>query len=404
MKPLVLATVALPLFVLAFAAGCENDPQGNNVACSPLVAGGVCFFPATQPAVRTQCGDIVDFCDKTGVSTPNLACVANGPTPGPAPGTAPAKVTLTGFVDVFSSGPDTTNLTVQIFDAAQITASDPRGQQTLGTTFAVIDPATERACDVDPAKGCSLPLVNGCGGTCNDGLDGRRDDMKYCRDNGAGGECDDRLRLETRYTIPTTPPAGMQIPPPSIPTNTNLVVRVTGTNGVSDSAWGTTVSFRIFLSTDDHACTSLGDTDCLDLSDPTHPKYQLNVTAISSTEFTSVATYAGLPGGIGSGLGAIAGQVRDCDNVRITDALVGTIPTADRLTYFSGIPMIPTATRATIGTDESGLFAALNLAPGPVQVQAAGALVANGPNVSFGAFDGFVYANTLSLVNLNGLH
>src|SRR2546423_200809 len=106
-------------------------------------------------------------------------------------------------------------------------------------------------CDADGAKGCTLPLQNGCAlPLCNDGLGGRSDDHKYCRDNGAGGECSDRLRWESRYAIPM------------VPTNTRLVIRVTGPSGNSDTTWATTVAFNIFLSTSDRACVGLSATYC----------------------------------------------------------------------------------------------------------------------------------------------
>jgi hypothetical protein len=302
-------------------------------------------------------------------------------------------VTLTGFVHVFSSGPDSSNVKVQIFDAAMVTASDPRGLQALGTVTAKLDPTTQRACDADGAKGCSLPLANGCAlPVCNDGLGGRSDDHKYCRDNGAGGECSDRLRWESRYSIA------------NVPTNTRLVIRVTGPAGVSDAVWATTVSFNIFLSTNDRACTSLSDTDCLDSSDPTAPKYQLNVSALSAADYVNIPTISGLSGGITAGQGAMAGEVHDCDNVRVGNVEVVTTPGADRFTYFNGNPVktLPDASRASVGTDRLGLFAALNEKPGAVHVEAGGALSAGGPLTSFGTFDTFVYANSVTIVNVNG--
>jgi hypothetical protein len=302
-------------------------------------------------------------------------------------------VTLTGFVHVFSSGPDSNNVRVQVFDASTVTANNPATQQSIGAVTATLDPATQRACDADAAKGCSLPLMNGCmQPSCNDGLGGRADDHKYCRDNGSGGECSDRLRWESRYAVP------------SIPTNTQLVIRVTSTSGMSDSTWATTVAFNVFLSTNDRACTSLSDTDCLDLTDGANPKYQLNVSALSAADYVNIPTISGLSGGISSGKGAMAGEVHDCDNVRTANVEVATTPAADRSTYFNGNPImtLPDSSRAAVGTDRLGLFAALNVAPGPVHIETAAAKTLNDPLISFGTFDAFVYPNTVSIVNVNG--
>ncbi|HEX9101590.1 MAG TPA: hypothetical protein VF997_05265, partial [Polyangia bacterium] len=386
MKHIVLLTALLAL-------GCggpsnNNGDGGSN--CVMLPGGQGCFFAPTQAAARTQCGDVTEYCDTTGVAAPNLACLGKT---GPAAGAAPAKVTLTGFVHVFSSGPDSNNVKVQVFDAATVTAADPANQGTIGALTATLDPTTQRACDADGAKGCSLPLVNGCTlPLCNDGLGGRTDDHKYCRNNGSGGECSARLRWESRYSMP------------DVPTNTRLVIRVTGPTGASDSTWATTVSFNIFLSTSDRACTSLSDTDCLDLSNAASPKYQLNVSALSAADYVNIPTISGLSGGITSGQGAMAGEVHDCDNVRVDNVEVVTTPGADRFTYFNGNPImtLPDASRASVGTDRLGLFAALNEKPGAVHVEAGGAMTPGGPLISFGTFDAFVYPNTVTIVNVNG--
>ena len=386
MKHLVLAAALCALG----CGGSSNDNGDGGNSCQMLPGGQGCFFAPTLAAARTQCGDVTEYCDTTGVTEPNLSCLGKT---GPAPGATPAKVTLTGFVHVFSSGPDSNNVKVQVFDASTVTASDPAGQPTLGAVTATLDPTTQRACDLDASKGCSIPLANGCAlPVCNDGLGGRADDHKYCRDNGAGGECSDRLRWESRYSIP------------SIPTNTPLVIRVTGPNNASDITWATTVAFDIFLSTNDRACTSLSDTDCLDTSDAANPKYQLNVSALSAADYVNIPTISGLSGGISQGEGAIAGEVHDCDNVRVGNVEVVTTPGADRFTYFNGNPImtLPDPSRAAVGTDRLGLFAALNAKPGAVHVESGGATSAGGALISFGTFDAFVYPNAVSIINVNG--
>lgn len=397
MKQIVLATSALIAVSLVVAQGCSNAPQGNGVMCSSLVDGGGCFYPPTLAAQRTQCGDVTEYCDTSGATTPNLSCLGGH---GPAPGASPAKVTLTGFVHPFSSGPDSNGVTVQVFDASNMAQQDPLTTQAVGSVTATLDQATQRACDADGAKGCSIPLVNGCQTpTCNDGLVDpatnmrRPDDKKYCRNLGNGtGECSDRLRWESRYSIP------------GVPTNTQLAIRVSGPNATADATWSTTVAFNVVLSTNDRACTSLSDTDCLDTSDPANPKYQLNVSALSRSDYVNIPTISGLSSGISSGQGAVAGEVHDCDNIRVGNVEVTTTPTAERYTYFNGNPIstLPDVSRAAIGTDRLGLFAALNQKPGKATIEAAGALTAGGALQSFGTFQAYVYANAVTIVNVNG--
>ncbi|HEY2749331.1 MAG TPA: hypothetical protein VGL86_32155, partial [Polyangia bacterium] len=145
MKRIFVAMLVFPALALAIAVGCNGKPQGNGVMCSELVDGGGCFYPPTVAAARTQCGDVTEYCDTTGVMAPNLGCLT-APMP-PAAGAAPASVTLTGFVHVFSSGPDSNNVRVQVFDATTVTQNDPAQGQTLGTVTAALDPTTQRACD-----------------------------------------------------------------------------------------------------------------------------------------------------------------------------------------------------------------------------------------------------------------
>lgn len=374
--------------LLALGCGKSNGPNNN---CSTLTGGVACFFPATQAATRTPCGDVTEYCDKTATATPNLGCLANPK----SPPSGPAKVTLTGFVHVFSSGPDSNKVSVQVYDAATVAGgADPAGLMPIGAQVAALDPATQRACDADGTKGCSIPLANGCMlPTCNDGLGGRPDDHKYCRNDGSStGSCSDRLRWEARYSIA------------NVPTNTQLVVRVSGPNAASDSTWATTVAFNVYLSTGDAACTSVSDSDCIDTTSAAMPKYQLNVSALSSADYVNIPTISGLSGGISAGQGAMAGEVHDCDNVRVGNVQVATTPVADRFTYFNGNPVktLPDPSRAGVGTDRLGLFAALNEKPGKVTVEAAGANAVAGALMSFGRFDAFVYPNTVSIVNVNG--
>ena len=81
---------------------------------------------------------------------------------------------------------------------------------------------------------------------------------------------------------------------------------------------------------------------------------------------------------------------------------VGVSPEGERFTYFNGNPYmtLPDASRAATGTDRLGLYAALNVAPGPVQVEAAG--LVDGKTVSLGKFSAIAYPNSVAVLNLNG--
>jgi hypothetical protein len=374
------------ILVGVLVAGCGSGSGGNGGGCTQF--GAVCLFPPTQAAVRTACGDVTEYCDSGAQPMPNLTCLA---TP-KSDGSGPATVTLTGFVHVFSSGPDSTNVLVAVYDAASLAnGADPKNVSPIAMTTATLDPSTQRACDATAANGCSIPSASGCAlPVCNDGLNGHNDDHKYCRDLGGGmSSCSDRLRWESRYTLA------------NVPTNKQLVIHTAGMGGASDSTWALLASWNVYLSTADHACTDLSDTDCIDTSNGT---YQLNVNALSRSDYVNIPTSAGLAGGIAAGQGAIAGEVHDCDNVRVGNVAVATAPSASRFTYFNGNPVmtLPDSSRFSSGTDRLGLFAALNLPPGKATIQAAGLTTAGGTLSDFGSFDVFVYPDTVSIANVNG--
>jgi hypothetical protein len=377
----------VPLAMLWFALGCDTTKY-PDVTCTTLPGGTACIEDPTLAAVRTPCGDVTQYCDPTSSPAPNLTCLTS---PSLSPPATPATVTLTGFVHVFSSGPNSDKLTVQLFDAATLqSGTDPAGVTPLASLATALDPTTQRACDTDGAKGCSIPLANGCTlPVCNDGLDGRPDDQMYCRDNGAGGECSHRLRWEARYTFD------------NVPTNKQLVIRVIGPTGILDNVWATTVAFNVSLATDDRPCANLSDTDCLDASRAT---YQLNVNALSRTDYFELPVGSGLPGGISPDFGAVAGELHDCDNIRVANVQLATTPPGDRFTYFNGNPIqtLPDSTRAAMGTDRLGLFASLNVKPGAVRVETLGETTAGGALESFGTVDAFVYPNSVTIVNVNG--
>lgn len=369
------------LFLALLACGCGNNNTGSDGGTGCTTVEDVCLYPPMKTVDRTQCGDVTEFCDKTGVTAPSLGCLTTPKTPGDA-----KNVTVTGFVHVFSSGPNSSGVSIAFYDAAPLLAGTDISQVAPLAMVAnvMLDPATQRACDADAHFGCTLPGTN-CGPVvCADGLGGHPDQQKYCRSDGT---CADRLRWEARYTVP------------NIPTNKQLVVRATGPNGMSDSVWANLATWNVFLSTKDHACADNQDNDCYDATNST---YQLNVNTLSKSDYVNIPTTAGLSGGIPAGQGAAAGEVHDCDNIRIENAVVGTTPAASRSSYFNGNPIMTLPDSSRIGTDRLGLYTSLGIMPGKVHVVAAGLTDAAGSLTSMGSFDAYIYADTVSVINVNG--
>jgi len=389
------AALAAVLALAACSSGSSNNNNDLGQTCTMIE--GLCVKPPVTPTVakRTGCGEVTEFCDKTSQPAPNLTCLAT-----PAnPSGGPTEVTLTGFVDVFSSGPNSSGASVYVYDAAQLLGGAAIGGVTpLAKLDNVqLDPTTQRACDKEIKYGCSLPSRTGCMlPVCGDGLDGRPDNSKYCRANGDGSfSCNDRLRWEARYTMPV-----------KLPTNKQLVVRVTGPNGAPDQTWANLVTWNVYLSSTARSCAAppanLEDNDCLDTSDAANPTFRLNVNALSKSDYTNIPVTAGLSSGIPVGRGAAAGEIHDCDNVRIEGAVVEVSPQPERSTYFNGNPnrTLPDSTR--LATDRLSLYAGLSMPPGKVKVVAAGVLTDGGALSSLGAFEAYIYADTVSVINVNG--
>jgi hypothetical protein len=387
------------MVLFALLAACDETGGVNYSPCSTV--DGVCLVQPAGLAERAPCTQVGQFCDATGVATPNTSCVGSPPAAPPGP----ATVTVVGFVHALGSGPDTSGFSLAFYDAAPLAAGQPLvAVAPIATQPSVIldrherpGAVTQRACDIDPLVGCSVPAT-GC--NCADGLlitnpDGsvvpRPDEGQYCRQLASGNTCAQRERWEALYSVA------------NLPTNKQLAVHVTGTGG-DPTVWASVVNWNVFLSTGAPACASAGDQNCLDLSNPAAPVYHLDLDVFSSVDYANLPKEAGLAGGVPPGQGALYGEVRDCDDVRVENAVVGTTPQAALESYFNDNPVALRPSSLKLSTDRFGLYTAFGLHPGSVTVVAAGTLVDGAPLSSLGSFAPVVYANTISLVHINRGH
>ncbi len=429
------------LSLLLVFAGCKNpantwpicksaDSDVDGGLSTPNLDAGLanigCFFAPTAVTTRTACSSsITSSCASNGQAAPNLSCLPTTTTTsssGPDL-SAPAaldNVTLTGFVHVFDSGGNGEKVTLSLFNGLQLaTGIDPAALVPLGSsTITLYKPTTYvpsptplppptplfpwLACDQDLSLGCSLAITSGCAVACNDGLNGHPDNGKYCRDDGHGGVCSDRLRWEASYQVS------------NVPIGQPLVVRITGVNSRPDSNWATTLQWNVEVPPANtpggtvnplaRTCSSPSDSECydktVDASGLVIVIYRLNVTAMSQIDYGRLAVQAGLPGGITFDRGIILGEAHDCDGVRLTNAEVALAPVSDRFSYFTTDPLTQTPTSRRSSTDPLGRFAAFNQAPGKVTLQSGGELSDGGDFTLLGTTSAFVYANTVSIVNV----
>ncbi len=412
--------IILP-FVALLWHGCSDDtspkldkgptPDGSvgdgAVSCPksfPEKHQGVCLpKKPTTAAKRTQCGEIVEECDKTGKKDPNLACITAAAPTAPK---GPATVTLAGYVDVFSNGPDSDNVVVEVYDGEALmkaivadkkagklkakyfpTSVKPLATDTVYLKWTdktkVPEDATRgkaRACPKDNKLKlpCIVPQIE-CGPTKIE-CDLKGDE--YCHN----GQCIERLRWESRYRIP------------NIPTNKYLVVRTIGTHGFKPGTWGIMAQFDVYLRADAPKCTDGQFNDCIN----SKGDYEMEVNALYSGDYSTIPITAGLSGGVPEGHGAIAGEVHDCDDIKLSGFQVGTNPTPTVMAYFNGNPVktLPDLPQLKHGTNIDGIFAALDIEPGEVTVSAVG--LVGSKMLSAGVIKAAVLPDTVTVITFEG--
>jgi hypothetical protein len=125
-----------------------------------------------------------------------------------------------------------------------------------------------------------------------------------------------------------------------------------------------------------------------------------DVRALANDDYSAIPQ-AAIGSGIMTGLGAIAGEVHDCGNVRLSGATVGTNVANDGLTYFDNDEASPLPDATATSTSILGLYASFNLNPGPASVAALG--LVGGKVTTVGYFPAFIYANSVTAVTFQGV-
>lgn len=128
---------------------------------------------------------------------------------------------------------------------------------------------------------------------------------------------------------------------------------------------------------------------------------------ISNSDWTAIPATSTLTSGITIGRGALAGEVHDCDDVRLSNATVESSPRRawdGPVVYFSenDTNPLPDLSRAERGTSLLGTYALLDVEPGPVRVSAVG-YDANRQVVHLGSYRARVYPDSVTTVTFRGL-
>ncbi len=181
----------------------------------------------------------------------------------------------------------------------------------------------------------------------------------------------------------------------NIPTETPLIIK---TSGAADF-WRELYTYNVQILNDEVEDGAAGEA-CGD--QPAGPRYSYDANVLSRSDYNSIPLTAGLPSGITSGNGAVAGEIHDCANIRLEFAQVGVYPEPVTLVYFNDNPSNPLPVMGrSEGTSLLGLYAALDVPAGPVQVAAVGSV--DGASVSLGWYRARVFPNAVTSITLRGL-
>lgn len=130
--------------------------------------------------------------------------------------------------------------------------------------------------------------------------------------------------------------------------------------------------------------------------------FEKNVRALAQDDY-QVIPQAAIGGPITAGHGAIAGEVHDCGDVRVSNAVVDIDVAKAQTVYFTDNEdhPLPDPQGHPKGTSTLGLYAALDVKPGPVTVAAAGNV--GGKLVTLGFFHVQVFPDSVTSVTFRGM-
>ena len=376
MLRLLLASISIASLPL-LACGGDDDPtgpgvEGEDVLYDDAFTGSCDSLTCRDSEVKTACtcvdAPLTDAmfatnqvgCDQlpTEMGRPRTPeddyCDAAGGDDGPAidcmmpgmydPAGTPMMITVYGVVDVFGNGGDANAITVEVYREG----ADGQLGELVGSATSSIDSA------------------------CSEEED----------------EIDNDMVIGTRqlgfYSIP------------NVPTETPLIVKTSG----NAEFWKDLYTYNFYVFNHEVEASGAAGDPCADA--PAGPRFEYRGRTLSVSDYNSIPLTAGVPGGITAGNGAVAGEVHDCNDVRLEYAQVGVSPRAETLVYFNDNPSnpLPQMGRAE-GTSMLGLYSALNIAAGPVDVSAAGRV--GDDAVSLGWYRVRVFEGAVTAVTLRGL-
>jgi hypothetical protein len=377
------ARLVVALLLVAFAGACADDTaappadggdsdadgSGNGVlyetcpttcTTTPTCPAGqiltccTCIEPPTANAGRTPCGQMSEYCDEAPPNPINVACLTPDGFPDPPP-VDPPTVTVRGVVDVYGSGNTVAGgpITVEFYRMA--TDGSPDGAP-IATDTATLARCLDSLLPVPFESGDEATC---CPGPCQELMD----DATTC--TLTSGDC----RPLWLYEVT------------GIPTSTPLILRTSGTADF----WKDLYYSNVFFFSEDQEPEG-------------YVFYRAKI--LSLDDWRGIPMAAGV--WISPGMGAVAGEIHDCDNVKLWGARAGVTPApATDIIYFNGVEKKPYPDRTRLSTNTDALYAALEVPAGPVRVSALAQVDGVGL-VNLGWWDAHVFVDALTVVTIRG--
>lgn len=247
-------------------------------------------------------------------------------------------VTLHGFVRNFSNGCDAKDVKVEVFTVKRGGADDGSPDQLIGSAV-----TTGNGACAEGQADCKLVEVEKC----------------------------PNKRIWRAYEYP------------NVPTETELLIRTSSPDGGSDYA--PLYDFNVYISNTDPGVAE--------------GKFERPLRAVVISDFSLIPQVAyGSP--ITAGNGAVAGEIHDCADIRITNATFGVSRKSAAESYFSDNESAPLPDSQATSTSILGLYSAYDLTPGPVRVVALARV--NGVETSLGYHDVRIFPNAISSMTFRG--
>lgn len=165
---------------------------------------------------------------------------------------------------------------------------------------------------------------------------------------------------------------------PGVPTETELVIKTDG------AVWAPLYEYNIFIRNE----SAQGG------------MWTHNVRALAQDDYGVISQVAlGAP--ITAQHGAIAGEVHDCGDVRLVNAVVDVNVTKAVTTYFTNDEDHPLPELQARGTSTLGLYTSMDIKAGPVTVGAVG--LVDGTVTTVGFFRARVFEDSVTSVTFRGL-